>query len=187
MNTKKNIDYTNLERDLFFIICSIIFAILLVRLGAIHNLVSIVEEAKIIGSFLAGLFFTSVFTIAPASIALVEIAKNTSVFLVALFGSLGAVIGDLVIFLFVRDRFADDIMEVVGHIKNRKIKHFFKQGFFRWITPVVGALIIASPLPDEIGLTMLGVSKMKTWKLILISFVMNFIGILLVCFVAGVI
>ncbi|MEY4602107.1 MAG: hypothetical protein RL292_48 [Candidatus Parcubacteria bacterium] len=178
--------YTNLERDLLVIVISVFFAIGIVRLGVIQDIVSSIDELKIIGSFIAGFFFTSAFTIAPAAIALAEISQTTSPLLVAFWGALGSLVGDLVIFLFIRDRFADDVMEVLHTLKNeKKIKHFFKRGFFRWLSPLLAALIIASPLPDEFAIALLGISKVRMSIFIPISFVMSFFGILIVALVAG--
>lgn len=186
MAVKKLVDpYKNLFRDLAIVGISIIFAVFVVRLGVLTNLLAVTEETKIIGSFISGIFFTSAFTIAPASISLAEISKTMSPVLVAFWGAIGAVIGDMVIFLFVRDRFAEDIMEVIKISKAKKILSFFRKGFFRWLSPLLGAIIIASPLPDELGITLLGVSKIRSINLALISFTMNFIGVLLVALVAG--
>jgi hypothetical protein len=41
----------------------------------------------------------------------------------------------------------------------------------------LGALIIASPLPDEFGLALMGISRMRALVLMPISFVMNALGI----------
>lgn len=178
--------YTNLERDLFIIALSVFFAIGIIRLGVIQDIVSAVDELKIIGSLIAGFFFTSAFTIAPAAIALAEISKTASPFLVAFWGAIGSLVGDLVIFLFVRDRFADDVLEVLHTFKNeRKIKRFFKRGFFRWLSPLLGALIIASPLPDEFAIALMGISKVHLKLFIPIAFVMNFFGILLIALLTG--
>ena len=46
-----------------------------VEVGVVQDIVSAVDELKIIGSLIAGFFFTSAFTIAPAAIALTEISK----------------------------------------------------------------------------------------------------------------
>jgi uncharacterized membrane protein YdjX (TVP38/TMEM64 family) len=45
---------------------------------------------------------------------------------------------------------------------------------------VLGAIIIASPLPDEMGVGLMGISKLKTSQFILLSFVLNAIGIFIV-------
>jgi hypothetical protein len=188
INTRKKLHpdspYINIGRDMFFILLSVLFAMILVRFGVIKNIIGMVEEGKIIGSFLAGVFFTSAFTIAPASIALAELSQTTSIWVVAFCGALGAVVGDMVLFLFIRDKFADDLSKALHAYHDKKLTRFFHRKFFHWLTPLIGAFIIASPLPDEMGITMLGVSKIKTGTLVAISFVMNFVGILLVAFVA---
>ncbi len=178
--------YVNLGRDMFFILLSVIIALLIIRLGVIKNIVSLADEASILASFLSGIFFTSAFTLAPASVALVEISQNASPVLVAFWGAIGAVVGDLVLFLFIRDRFSDDLMEVLHRYHDKKLTAFFHRKFFKWLSPIIGACIIASPLPDEMGVALLGAAKIRTSLLIGISFVMNFIGVLLVALVAGV-
>ncbi len=52
--------------------------------------------------------------------------------------------------------------------------------------PMLDALIIASPLPDEFGVSLLGLSKVRVAVLLPIAFVMNFLGILAVAGVASV-
>lgn len=185
MNQTKPDPYKSLARDLFLIAVSVVVAIVFVRLGVLHNLIGIKEEAKILGSFISGIFFTSAFTIAPAAISLAEISKTTSPFVVAFWGAIGSVIGDVVIFLFVRDRFSEDIIEILKITKAKKIMHFFHKGFFRWLSPLLGAIIIASPLPDELGIALLGISHVRVVTLACISFVMSFIGILVVAMVSG--
>ena len=66
----------------------------------------------------------------------------------------------------------------------KRIKVLFKLKFFRWLTFLVGGLIIASPFPDELGISLLGFSKMRTSWFIPLSFAFNFVGILLVGLVA---
>jgi hypothetical protein len=65
-------------------------------------------------------------------------------------------------------------------MKPNMVKHFFHSlhlGFMKWLSPIVGALIIASPLPDEFALTLMGLSKVRLAVLIPISFIMNMLGI----------
>ncbi|MBA3285846.1 MAG: hypothetical protein H0U27_12415 [Nitrosopumilus sp.] len=150
----------------------------MVKIGVLKNLFTATQEFTILGSFLAGIFFTSIFTVAPASIVLAELSTQHSPFIVALCGAAGAMVGDLIIFLFIRDRVSDDITYILKKIKFKKISSLFHLGFLRVLSPLIGALIIASPLPDELGIAMMGMSKMKTYLLIPIAFIMNFFGIL---------
>jgi hypothetical protein len=46
-----------------------------------------------------------------------------------------------------------------------------------WLLPLVGAIIIASPLPDEPGVAMLGISKIRRWVFTVVVFFLNTIGV----------
>ena len=66
----------------------------------------------------------------------------------------------------------------------KRLRALFKMKFFRWFTFFLGGIIIASPLPDELGIGLLGFSKMKVSWFVPVSFVFNFIGICLIGLVA---
>jgi len=174
----------NLMRDLGIIIFSIVIAVILVKTGALKNLLTSTQELKLVGSFVAGIFFVSVFTVAPATVVLAEIAQSNSIFLVAFFGGIGALVGDLVIFRFIKDRLADDFLYLIKKSKFGRWVSIFHLRLFRWLVPFVGALIVASPLPDELGLTMMGLSKMRTSLFIPLSFLLNSLGILVIGLIA---
>ncbi|MDQ2932900.1 MAG: hypothetical protein M3Q80_00775 [bacterium] len=131
----------------------------------------------VVASFVSGFFFTSVFTLAPASIAFVHLSETTTLPLMALYGALGALCGDLLLFFFIRDKFSYDLKRSLKPTLVKKIMTSFHFGFLKWLSPLLGALLIASPLPDELGLTLLGMSKVRLTVLIPIAFTMNFIGI----------
>ncbi len=174
----------NLMRDLGIIVLSIVMAVILVKTGAFESLLTSTQGLKFIGSFIAGMFFVSVFTVAPATVALAEIAQSNSVFWVAFVGGIGALAGDLVIFRFIKDRLSEDFLYLIKKSKSERLISVFKLKFFRWLIPFVGALIVASPLPDELGLAMMGLSKMKMSLFIPVSFFLNFLGILAIGFIA---
>ncbi len=176
---RKKIARHELAKDFLFIIIGASIALMLSDLGIIDRILPLFGNPAI-ASFIAGIFFTSAFTIAPASVALAHIALNAPAYTVASWGALGAVCGDLILFYFIRDRFADDVFGAFG---SKFMKHFvvsFHVGFYKWMAPVFGALIIASPLPDEFGVTLLGFSKTRTWALIVVSFIGNIFGIYLI-------
>src|SRR3989344_6012320 len=159
MNNHKN----NLMRDLGIIILSIVIAVILVKTGALKSLLTSTQELKFIGSFVAGIFFVSVFTAAPATVVFAEIAQSNSIFWVAFFGGIGALVGDLIIFRFIKDRLAEDFLQLIKKTRSERLVSIFKLKLFKWLVPFLGALVIASPLPDEIGLMMMGLSNMKTF------------------------
>ncbi len=131
------------------------------------------------------MFFTSVFTTAPAIVALGEFAKEGSLLVTAFFGAAGAVIGDLLIFKFVRDELSGHIATLARSPKRpSRIRELFKNRWFRWIPFFLGGFIIASPLPDELGVGLMGISHADTRTFMVFSFCFNFLGIILIGLVA---
>ncbi len=172
-------------QDIAIILLSIVVAVLLVRTDVLANLLISTGEMRIWGSFIAGMFFTSIFTTAPAIAALGEISLLQGIFNTAFFGAMGAVVGDLIIFRFVRNRFSEHVSEMVMYQSIwRRFHLLFKRRFFRWITFLVGGFILASPLPDELGIAVLGFSKMRMKYFVVLSFFFNFLGIAVIGLVA---
>ncbi|HEY4500104.1 MAG TPA: hypothetical protein VJH70_03230 [Candidatus Paceibacterota bacterium] len=171
-------------RDMGIVVISILMAITLIRTGIIHDLLGSSRQLHIWGSLIAGMMFTSVFTTAPATATLGELAQSNSVLLVAFFGALGGLLGDLIIFRFVRDSIKEDIVYLLKKARQERLLAIFRLRIFRWLVPFLGAIIVASPLPDEIGLAMMGVSKLSTARFIPISFLLNFIGIFVIGLIA---
>jgi len=181
----KKIDYSrNLRRDLFLLGLSVVFTFFLVRFGVIDLILSASQGVLIVTSFVAGFFWTSIFTISPASIAIAHLSHYIDPITLATWGAVGSMIGDLIIFSFIKDVFADDVRGVIKHSRFKRILSKTHFTFLRWFGPLIGALVIISPLPDEIGLSLMGISKMKTRYLIPLAFVLNFAGIYLIAIVS---
>lgn len=173
-------------RDLAFIVVSIAVAGLLSHYGVFDAAVDALRSWDFFASFIAGMFFTSLFTLAPASVVLVELSHVSSVFSVVLWGAAGAVIGDMLIFLFVRDALAEDVKELLKAANRFQILHVFRLRLFRRLSPFIGALIIVVPfLPDELGIALMGLSHVRTSVMIPVSFAMNALGVLIVVYTAA--
>lgn len=186
-NTKKHNGIGSLTADFIILAASVVAAILLVQTQAIPAVLDSVKSLHLIGSFVAGLFFTSIFTTVPAIVALGEISNASGALIQTAFvGSIGAVIGDLIMFNFVRDRLSQHLVEVFKHRSPvRRLLMVFRVRHMRWLTFLVGGLVIASPLPDELGIGILGFARLTTARFIAISFLFNFIGIVIIGLVAG--
>ena len=172
----------NLLIDFGFILLSIIIAIWLGESAEFERFLSALKNFEIIGSLIAGLFFTSIFTTAPAIVILSEIAQDSSPILVAVVGSFGALLGDLLMFKLLRDRLAKDFYALFHIDMNQR---YFRIPRFRWLAYAIAGIIIASPFPDELGIAILGFSNSKTNLVIPISLIFNFIGILIVASIAA--
>ena len=152
----------------------------------VKNLISSIGSLGYFGAFLTGIFFVSTFTVAPASVVLFYLAKELALLEVALLAGLGGVVGDYVIFRFLKDRVFEELKPVFMRLGGIRLSHLISTPFFAWTAPVLGALIITSPLPDEIGVGLLGISRLRTWQFLILSLVLNSAGILAIITLARV-
>jgi uncharacterized membrane protein YdjX (TVP38/TMEM64 family) len=133
------------------------------------------------GAFLAGIFFAFSFTAAPATAVLLILAGHLNIFWASVIAGLSAAMGDLVIFKLVRFTFRDEIEKLSA----TKILVFLKLKtpniIRKYFVPVLAGLLIASPLPDEIGVSLLASSsKISTPWFLLMSYLLNLTGIFVI-------
>ncbi len=177
MQVWKSYKYKNIT----LIIFSLIIAFFLSRFDQFHDFLINIAEFGYIGVFLAGILFVSTFTIATGIVILNVFSEQFSAIEIAIVAGFGAVAGDFLIFRFFKNNLAHEITELYIHFDDKHhIKRVFNSKYFSWTIPVVGAIIIASPFPDELGVSLMGISKMKTYQFFLISFILNAMGILII-------
>ncbi|MEK7612410.1 MAG: hypothetical protein AAB407_03655 [Patescibacteria group bacterium] len=174
---------SHLLENVTMLAASIFIAVMLVQSPTFKLFLSASTELKLLGSFVIGFFFTSLFTTAPATVAFAELAQTNSIILIALVGGVGAVLGDIVLFKLLKTHVTDELVHLLSHPKRKRFLKVFHAKTFRWLFTFLGMIIIASPLPDELGLTMMGISKLEMKYLIPVSFIANTVGIILICLV----
>ncbi|MBU4536477.1 hypothetical protein KJ603_00370 [Patescibacteria group bacterium] len=171
-------------KDLLFFAIGVAIAIFFVKSGVAHKFIYSLDGLSWLGIIFAGMFFTSIFTTTPAIILLGVFTETTPLYLIAILGGLGAIIGDYIIFYFVRNKVSKDLNQLLATAPKSRISLIFKKELFKFFLPFLGAIIIASPLPDEVGIMMLGISKISKKNFILLTFVLNSIGIFVVAWIA---
>lgn len=174
----------NLRRDVGLLVVSILVAVVLAKTGALGAVLAATHERRFLGSFLAGAFFISAFTAAPAAVVLAELSQANSIWLVAAVGALGSLTGDYVIFRFVRDSLSEDLLFLLRQRPLRRWRAILRLRSARWFLFFLGALIIASPLPDELGITLLGFARTRRRIFFLVSYAANFLGIFTIALAA---
>ena len=132
-----------------------------------------------LSAFFAGMLFVSTFTVATGALILLTVAKTLPPFWLILIAGLGAVLSDFLIFYFVKDDVMKEITPIYDQITGSHLKKILHTRYFAWTLPVVGALIILSPFPDELGVSLLGISEIKPQKFLLISLLSHTIGMFL--------
>ncbi|KKR76968.1 MAG: hypothetical protein UU21_C0001G0022 [Candidatus Levybacteria bacterium GW2011_GWA2_40_8] len=167
-------------KNLTVLFISIVLAIVLSRFEPLHNILLHLGALGYLGALLGGMLFVWIFTMPTGLLILLTLNEVMPSFELAVIAAIGALIGDLTIFKFVKDDLLAEVQDVYNQFGGRHLTHILHSKYFHWTLPVVGALIIASPLPDEVGVSLMGISKMKTYKFMIISFLLNFAGIYLV-------
>lgn len=160
---------------------SVALAVFLYSYEPLHQYLFKLSSLGYIGAFLSGILFVWTFTAATGALMLLILAETLSPIEIGLIAGLGAITGDLFIFRFVKDGLAGEINDIYNHIDHKKhLKKLFHSKYFSWTLPVIGAIIIASPLPDELGVSLISISKMSTFKFVILSYFLNSIGIFLI-------
>ncbi len=170
----------HLRQDFFILLASIAVAWAIVHFNVVDTLLAQTGNYVLLTGFIAGMFFTSVMTTAPAMAVLGVLSFHINPLLLAVVGGAGAVIGDYFIFMFVRDRVSDDLAYLLKRTGTPRFFKIFHRKTFKRLLPFIGGLIIASPLPYELGLARLGLAHMRTSRFFLLSYTFNTTGIFLV-------
>ena len=166
--------------NLLLIGLGIALAIYLTQNDSFHRYLLNLGELGYLGSFIGGMLFVSTFTVATGGLILVILSQRLSALEVGLIAGAGAMETDMITFHLVKDTLRQDIKAISKRFGGKHLSHVLHTKYFHWTLPVIGALIIASPLPDELGVGLLGISKMNAYEFAILSFVLNFLGIFLV-------
>lgn len=167
-----------LIRDGAIIAVSIAIAIAIHQFNYIEQLIEFTSGLYFfIAAFIAGFFFATTFTVAIAVSIFLILAQTHNPLLLAAIGGMGALLGDSFIFKFLREDLIADFEYLEGHFGKRIAKRILHSKLIIWFAPLVAAIMIASPIPDEIGLILLAGIKLKYHQFFIISFFLNTIGI----------
>ncbi|MBA3757460.1 hypothetical protein H0X09_01180 [Candidatus Saccharibacteria bacterium] len=171
-------------KNTFLFATGLILFFFLLTIPQVDSFIKSIGTLGLIGAFIVGFFFVLTYTAVPAGYVLFELAKHNNPLEVAVIAAIGAMLGDYIIFRFIRDKVIEELRPYLLKLNTPKVKHLFKTPYFAWMLPISGALIIASPLPDEVGVGMLGASKMSNHRFLLLAYLLNAVGILFIVLLA---
>ncbi|MBI4010365.1 MAG: hypothetical protein HY361_04235 [Candidatus Aenigmarchaeota archaeon] len=176
-------EYEWKRRNTILIILSLIISYAILTSQYTHNLILSLGDYGYLGSFIIGLFYTYSLTTIPATAGFFLLGESLSPLLLALFGALGSLLGDYIIYRFVKDNFTKEMEEFSPGVR-KIIKGIKNSRHLRKFMPLIAGFIFASPLPDELGAALLGIMKFQFKKFLLYSYFFNFLGILIIATVA---
>ena len=169
---------------IILLIVTIILSYIVFRNPSISDYISHLGNLGYFGVFLGGILFAFGFT-APFSVGLFILLNPTNIWLAGIIGGFGALISDSLIFKFIKISFEDEFnrlkktktIKSIGFMIHRSVGETIKV----YLMYVFAGILIASPLPDEIGVIMLaGLTKINFNVLAILSFILNTSGIFLI-------
>lgn len=174
---------------LILLLTSILLAYVFFRTGLFEKFTNVFNHGGYISVWIAGFFFSYGFT-APFAVGLLAfLAPNINIFVAALIAGTGAASADLLIFQFIRHSFQDEfdrlkltwifvkIHELFDNHLSEKIKEYTL-----WI---IAGFLIASPLPDEFGVSLVsGFTDINKKYFTIAAYILNTIGIFLILLLA---
>jgi hypothetical protein len=142
---------------------------------------SLLKLSKYVSIFFGGIFYAYGFTAAPATAILLTLSKELGIFQAGIIGGLGALISDIIIFLFIRHTFINEINNLEKEkiiISICKLRRKLFKSSEKYLLPTVASFFIASPLPTEIGVTLLASSRnMSAIRFAIIAYLLHTLGI----------
>lgn len=162
------------------VIVSIVIAYGLAQYEPFHNFLLNLGDWGLIGLLIIGFFFAFTFTISTAVVALLVFGQILPAWEIGLIAAIGATLGDFLIYNFIRRHIVYHASKLLARFRKSPLVEMAKTTYFKWTLPILGAIIIASPFPDELGMTLLGIAKVKVWQFMILSFALNVVGITLV-------
>lgn len=143
-------------------ILALILFVVLLDTAVLNGPFSYLESQEYLGGFIVGILSASFFTAAPAAVLLVHLAQNNldPLALAVLVGAGGAV-GDLLLLLFFEERIYHELLPVFRRLRFKWAGKRQPRRRRRMSVPLLltGSAVIMTPLPDEVGIGMLGISR----------------------------
>ncbi|MCW1301088.1 MAG: hypothetical protein QW507_00525 [Candidatus Nanoarchaeia archaeon] len=148
------------------------------------------ERFSYFTAFIAGLLYASFVTI-PLSIVLIyDVARFLHPVMIGIIGGVGSMLADVLVFQFFKLSIIPEIKLLATTLKERsgrarrlfeyvKLSESMRKNAL-WIqkfAPLIAAFIISSPLPDELAIFFLAAVEYDMRKLMVLTFVLNSIGI----------
>jgi hypothetical protein len=141
--------------------CSFAAAYVLARMGLLHSVAEWFNGDGYVSVFIGGMLYTFGFTAGFGFALLAEVSQHVHPIPAALLGGAGATIADMTLFRFVRISLKDEwtlLLQSATALRIRTLLH--RHVRFEYLRRagiwLLACTIIASPLPDEIGITVLG-------------------------------
>ncbi len=168
--------------NLILLLLGIIFAKRIISSELIAVFINNLGLYGYVGSFITGFAFSYGITTAPAAAMLYTMGKFLNPVLIAITATSGAVLGDYLIFNYVKHRLVEEIKTASEELKiNFSLKKMImRHKILMKMIPVVAGFIIATPLPGELAAMLFASMNYDSKTFVRYAVVLNFFGISLI-------
>lgn len=166
-------------KSLTLLFLSILLTIFLSQYDFLNKALFSSGHIPILGSFIAGALYISASTAALGILILSDLSKTLSPIQIAIAAGIGGAVADFALFRFLRGNIFLEINPIYNKLGGRHLTRLMCRKYLKWSLPVIGAIIIASPLPDEIGIGLMGLSHIRNYQFVLLCLVLDTAGVFL--------
>lgn len=174
---------------LLLLLATYLLAVIMLDANLFLHYAGHLQSLGYFGVFLAGFFYAYEVTAAPATVVLLLMAKGQNIFYAAIAGGLGALVSDLIIFCFIRTTMLGEIRKIsktgIGRFIEKEERLLFGR-FKKYALYLFAAFMVASPLPTEIGISILATVKSLTpKKFIALAYFLHTMGIFAILWIGS--
>lgn len=169
-------------KGLTLIFISILLTIFLSKYNFLNQFLFDIRHTPFLGSFIAGILYVSASTAALGILMLSDLSKTLHPIEIAIIAGLGGALADFVLFRFFKGYLISEITPIYNKLGGKHLTKLMYHKYLRWSLPIIGAIIIASPFPDEIGISLMGLTRIKNYQFIILSFALNITGVFLLVY-----
>jgi len=162
----------SIDKKLVVSISFILLSFILVFAGIDKEVTSYLLSFGSAGAFVAGVFYTLGITTPFAMVVILEIMRASDPAVAAILASFSAAAVDCLLFLMVRDALESSARQLMEKIR----KKFEKASA---IFPLAGLMVFGMPLPDELGLALMEMTKIELPKLFAVVFIAKLLTLLM--------
>ena len=183
MQAWRNWKYKNLT----LLIITFSFSFFLGWYKPYHNFIF---ETGALTALFAGCLFISTFTAPLSAVTLLILAEKFPLPELWILAAIGATVADFALYNYVKDGLGDEIKPIAEDVaeatedvlKKPAIKDLIggrphKDKHYKWLYQAAGVILIFTPLPHDIGIKLLGTGRLKNYQYVLLSALVNVVGL----------
>jgi hypothetical protein len=138
------------------------------------------------GTFLAGLLYPYALTSAAGTGILLILAKEQNLFLAGFIAGIGALVSDIFLFLFVKHGFSDEVQKLSSERVVQVASRWIPNSVRVYLLTTFAVILIASPLPTEIGIMLLASMKnISVKKFVIIAYILHASAIFIILLIGS--